>query len=199
MTDSQPNTQHASSSQPKKNTLSEFIDINHKLISVLGVFTALTVFSYNLALKPIGYALSFVFLTLTVIVWLELWAKFPKRPSSWRLTTFENILSYSTIGVIAYWLLAYREIWRIVLFFPVWLLTISIISYPVTKFGLLEKLFGWKFAQFTIVRYIFGFFLLFLALYIAGIIAAVVTPPINNFLDQLREELDKILPPESVK
>jgi len=54
-----------------KNSLSDYVENNSKLISVLGVFTALTVFTNNLSIKPIGYALSFVFLTITIIIWVE--------------------------------------------------------------------------------------------------------------------------------
>jgi len=87
----------------KSPTLFDFIEENQRLITVLGVFTALTVFSSNLPLKPFGYVLSFMFMSLTVLLWLELWQKFPTKSGSWRLTVFENVLPFTVLAVIAYW------------------------------------------------------------------------------------------------
>ncbi len=47
------------SPKDEKVSLASFIDANQKLISVLGIFTAISVFASNLPLKPVGYALSF--------------------------------------------------------------------------------------------------------------------------------------------
>ncbi len=178
--------------KPKKNTLSDYIDDNSKLISVLGVFTALTVFTRNFTIEPIGYLLSFVFLTLSIIVWLELWTKFPKKPSSWRLLVFENVLSFSVLGIILYWLLAYRDIWRSILPFPIFLVLISLLSYPITKYKVLEKLMGLKLAQYKIVKILFGLVLILLLGFIAEILSLLIAYPVNNTFDQMRNEIDSI-------
>ena len=88
----------------KKNRLDEFIESNQKLISVLGVFTALTVFTANLQFKVFGYALSFIFMSITLIIWVELLEKFPKGDAHWRLKIFETLLSFSFLALILYWL-----------------------------------------------------------------------------------------------
>lgn len=176
-----------------KNSLSEYIEENSKLISVLGVFTALTVFTYGLPIKPLGYALSFVFLSISVVVWIELWTKFPPEPSSWRLVLFENILSYSILGIIVYWLLAYREIWRIILVFPIWMILVSIIGYPLSKYKIFNKIAGYKIAKYQVVRILFGLVLLLFVTIIAGLIAIKLSPWINHGLDEMRNGIDKLM------
>ena len=95
-------------------TLSAFIEINQKLLSVIGIFTAITIFSLNLKLSKFGYGLSFIFLTLTVLLWLEIIQKFPKNGSS-RLSLFETILSFGIFGLIIYWIIEYIAFWEFLL------------------------------------------------------------------------------------
>ncbi len=177
----------------KPNSLSDYIENNSKLISVLGVFTALTVFSYNLTIKPIGNILSFVFLTITIIVWLELWTKFPPKPSSWRLILFENVLSFSVLGIILYWLLAYREIWRAILVFPIWVLTITLISFLITRFNLLEKITGFKIAKYTFIRILFGLTLMILIYFFSLFVSAIISKPINDAFDSMSIDIENII------
>lgn len=176
--------------QEEFHTLSDYIEQNSKLISVLGVFTALTVFSHNLNIKTIGNILSFVFLSLTIIVWLELWTKFPSRPSSWRLILFENILSFSIFGIIFYWFLAYRVIWRAILVFPLWISIMSFISYLITKFNLMEKILGQKFSKYQTARIIFGLLIMIPIYFISLYLAAIISKPINYAFDLINLDIE---------
>jgi hypothetical protein len=72
-----------------------FVEENHKLLTVLGVFTALTVFAANLPLRPLGSMLSFLFMALTVTLWLELLERFPSKAAGWRMDWFETLLSFT--------------------------------------------------------------------------------------------------------
>lgn len=146
----------------EKKSLTEFIEQNHKLISVLGILTALTVFTYNLPLKLLGYLLSFGFLFLTILVWFELWAKFPKKPTSWRLSNFESTLQFLIFGLVIYWFLAYREIWHYLLVFPLWLVSVYLITWPILKYKLFkdEKK---KSRMSNFLRYLVGVLVVFFA------------------------------------
>jgi hypothetical protein len=92
-----------------KVTLHAFIEENHKILSVLGVFTALTVFARGLPLTGMGQVLSFFFLTLTVLLWIEIMTRYPK-PASTRLIWFENIVTATVFLTAGYWLVEYYAI-----------------------------------------------------------------------------------------
>jgi len=55
------------------------------------VFTALTVFGSTMRPTEFGQFLSSLFLTLTLLIWFELWGRFPSKGGGWRLDWFENI------------------------------------------------------------------------------------------------------------
>ena len=100
-------------------SLSRFIDDNHKLISSVGIFTALTVFSTSISLKPIGYLVSFLSLAATFILWIELWFKFPRnRNLPVRLSFFKFTVLLILLTVTLYWLLEFRNFWRYFLVLP---------------------------------------------------------------------------------
>lgn len=170
----------------ERSTLSQFIESNQKLISVLGVFIALTVFTANLSFRAIGYALSFMFLTLTLIIWIELLEKFPSGEANWRLKVFEILLSYSFLGIIFYWLLAYREIWHSVLFLPLTIIlatTITgVLTFPIKKYDLFNRFFNTKPGKLKIVRYVLFLLIIFFVLGISLRISFIISPPINKFL-----------------
>jgi hypothetical protein len=75
----QPHAPKASAppSSQKEMSLWEFIEENHKILSVLGVFTALAVFASKLEFQPLGNVLAILFLSLIVLMWRELWDKVP--------------------------------------------------------------------------------------------------------------------------
>jgi hypothetical protein len=87
--------------------LRTFVEENHKLLSVLGVFTALAVFARGLPLSGMGQLLSFLFMTLTILLWLELMSQYPV-PASTRLMWFENLVTFSVMVTAGYWLLDYN-------------------------------------------------------------------------------------------
>ena len=96
---------------PKDTTLTEFIEQNHRTVSTLGILTALAVFSRVLEPKQLGAMLSLALLTGSVLVWIELVARFPQRNFSWRLLWFEWAVQVSMIVFVTYWLLESRKVW----------------------------------------------------------------------------------------
>jgi len=96
-------------------TLAESIEENHKLLSVLGVFTALTVFTgsslftRNAVNALIGYLLSFMFMTISILVWIEVWRRFSSlsRPKSLQLVLFNITLLGIVVVIVFYWLFSY--------------------------------------------------------------------------------------------
>jgi hypothetical protein len=171
-------------------TLKTFIDNNDKLLSALGIFTALTVFSSNLSPKYIGYVLSFLFLSTTILLWLELWARFPSKFATTRLIWFENILSYSIMAVIAYWLIAFYEIWRLFLFLPIALILLYLFSIFIKHFSIFNIVFYAKSIRHKILRYILGCIVLIVVLYISFYIANQLASPINTLINNIKQNLE---------
>ncbi|MBK7377916.1 MAG: hypothetical protein IPJ03_02750 [Ignavibacteriales bacterium] len=182
----------------EKNRLDNFIESNQKLISVLGIFTALTVFTANLQFKAFGYALSFIFMSITLIIWIEVLEKFPKGNAHWRLKIFETLLSFSFFGLILYWLLSYREIWHQIMFFPLTIilttLLISIFTYPIKKYDLFNRFFKTKPGKLKIIRHLLFLIIVIFFFYVSFWLATLISPPVNSLLDQMREEITKWIP-----
>jgi hypothetical protein len=166
-------------------TLTEFVEQNHRLITVLGVFTALTMFSSNLPLKPFAYVLSFMFMTLTVLLWLELWGKYPSSPGNWTLTWFENILFLAVLAFIAYWLIAFRDIWDKFLAILLFGLILAAFSWLLKKYNIFNRLFRAQPGKLKPLRYLFGIAIGLTVLYLSLQLAYVIAPPINRVLDSL--------------
>lgn len=185
----QGNQPKPSEELPDKPTLSSFIEDNHKLITVLGVFTALTVFASSLTLKPMGLVLSFLFMTLAAIVWLELCARFPSKSGTWRLTWFENILSFTVLAFIAYWLLDFRTIWKNLLLVLVGGLILAVVSATMKRFGLFNRLFRAQPGKKRVLRYVIWLLLVSATIFLSFWLAGLVTPSINRALDVITETM----------
>lgn len=94
-----------------KLTLTEFLDSNHKLFSVLGIFTALTVFSSNMKPVQLGIVLSFLFMSATILVWFVIMNKIPEQKTL-PMEAFSYILLFILFGVVAYWFIGYKSVWK---------------------------------------------------------------------------------------
>ncbi len=169
-------------------TLVAFVENNYRLLTALGVFTALTVYSGNLTLKPVGYVLSFFFLAAAVLLWLELWANFPRLGTA-RLFWFENILFFATMILVFYWLVEFRSIWRSFLFLPIAFFILSLLAIIVKRYDLFSRATHAEPGRWKLLRYIFALSLFWFSVLIALYIAALVAQPVNDFLDLLDNEL----------
>jgi hypothetical protein len=170
-------------------TLAAFIKDNHDLMEVLGVLVALTVFASNLPLKPIGYGLSFMFLTMAVLIWLELWGRFPSGSGTALLFWFENVLSLTILGIVVYWLLDYRNLWHQFLFLLIFLIIGGLFSSFMKRFNVFNRLFRAKPRQRKALRYILGIVVLLVMLSMSFYLAHIVAPSLNVVLDTVYQEL----------
>ena len=176
---------------PKENraTLTKFIEDNEKLINVLGVFTAIKVFVGELRLQAYGYTLSFMFMTLTVILWLELWGKFPSESGDWKITWFENILFLTVLAILVYWLIDFRDIWHEFLFLLIFGIIGGAFSAVMKKFGIFNKLFRTQAGKLKWLRYTFGIIIMLIVITASWLMAQSIAPIANDVLDSINEAI----------
>ncbi len=160
---------------PNESTLGQFIEDNHKVLSMLGIFTGLSVFSSNLVLKPLGGFLSFLFLTLTLLIWLEVWQRFPSKSGSARLSLFENVLAVTILLVFFYWLVEFRRIAPSEgLTMIITLVTLWVVSSILKRFNVFNRLFHAQPGKLKWLRSIFGIILISGVLYASSRTARVL-------------------------
>lgn len=167
--------------EPTRPSLSSYIEDNHKLITVLGVFIALTVFARSLPILVPAVTLSFLFLMLAGFVWLELFARFPAKVAGWRLIWFENIMSLALLLLVIYWLLDFRALWEQLLFAPVFGILAGTASVLIKKLDLFNRVFRTTPDGKKTLRYVLGFAVLLLMAYLA----ALITGPLNDLLARI--------------
>ena len=90
-------------------------------------------------------------------------------------------------------LLAYGVFWRAILVFPLWILIMTFISFLITKFKLLDKIFGLKIARYRIVRILFGLMIMIPLYFLSLYLAAILAKPINNNLDEMNLDIENII------
>lgn len=95
-------------------SLKQLIEENHKLLTSLGVFIALTMFTSNLALKPLGTYLSSIFLGLSIIIWIEVVKAMSidlEKPKDLTLVLAQLLVMPSVPLFVIYWLTISYDIW----------------------------------------------------------------------------------------
>lgn len=172
---------------PLTPTLSGFVEQNEKLIGVLGVFTAVSIFTGQLRLHWFAYGLSFVFMLLVVILWIELWSKFPYGSGDWKIAAFEDLLFLAVIGLVAYVLIDYRDIWDQYLAFAIVYLVLSLIMgsalWIVKKYGMFNRLFRAVPRGKTVLAYLIAMAIFGMSLYASFRLAVLIAPAANRVLD----------------
>jgi len=129
--------------------LADFIEANYRLFSVLGIFTALTVFSSNFKPVELGIFISFAFMTCTLMVWFSIMTRLPENMSQ-PLQLFTYCLVMILCGIVAHWFIGYKSIWKDHARTIVFLLLVSVIAFARVKLGytrydrFLSGLSGWK-------------------------------------------------------
>ena len=123
-----------------KTTLKEFIEKNYRLLTILGVFAALT--SFFASAYPENYILSFsTFIMFLLISW-EFWISFPEsEKSSTNLNVFEYLFFALLLGVAGQIIMSYKDL----------LITFSSIIFFVIYSFLISKLID-RFELFLFVR-----------------------------------------------
>jgi hypothetical protein len=109
------------SNQPKaeqepiqKTTLTEFIEVNSKLITSLAAFIALTAFALQLdkAQGAVGLSdVSAAALFAAFLISFELFWNLRVRTQHWRLALFQIALLCLFVSIGRYWFSHYKEVW----------------------------------------------------------------------------------------
>lgn len=174
---------------PHKTTLYSFIEKNHKFITVIGVFIALTVFAANLTMKPMALILSFLFMTLTIILWLELLERFPSKGGGWRMYWFENILSFAALSLLAYWLLEFRAIWKTMLIVLVFGLVLHGLSAVMKRYNVFNRIFHAMPGEKRSLRYIVWLVTMLVSIGVALGVASFLTSWISHWLNEITKSM----------
>ncbi|MDQ1593256.1 MAG: hypothetical protein QOG71_3883 [Pyrinomonadaceae bacterium] len=132
--------------QPSKEellTLKDFIDDHQKVLAVIGVLIALSVFWGNQPLKHISSFISFLCLAATIPLFLEIYLKFNHKTSSWLLIVFLNIFT-PLMGYTAWYLLiGFRSQWKT----QMWNVIFWVFAIPAwliyRRINLSERIFSW--------------------------------------------------------
>jgi len=184
----------AQDSEDQEVTLQAFIEDNYRLLSALAIFTALTVFATSISLEGIRTALSFLFLTETILIWFELWASFPSKSGTTRLAFFEIILLFATLVVVFYWLVEFRAVWHHYLFVLISGIVLWVISTLMKRFDLFNRLFRTEPGGRKILRYILGVALASVVMFVTYFVTARATPSINTVLDEVYKQMKSPAP-----
>ncbi len=192
------NTDNGKKERPEEYSLGKFVENNINLLTTLGIFSALTVFAFSLPMRAYSFILSAAFLTGTILIWLELWTKFPSQPSNWRLTLFENVVSLAIIVITIYYLNVYIIHIRWLLTFFIWLIIMGNLSRTMKVHNIYDRLFKRK-AKYRLLRYIIGIVLIILTLALSTVISTLLAQCSKAVLDSLHstavefeEQLDSL-------
>jgi hypothetical protein len=193
MSDTIANQNSSTESKPVV-TLSDFIGQNQNLITVLGVFTALTVFAGSIPLPPFRDNLSFFFMSLTILVWIELWRNIPKGNYTWRLRWFQNILSFSILSLVAYWFIGYSQMWQGYIVVAISSIIAVMLKLINKKLHLYEKWYESQSIRFRKLRKIT--WVVFVILLIVGqtYFAIKVSPSIGKTLNDIHQKMASTKP-----
>lgn len=116
-------------------TLREFAETNTNLLTVFGIFNALTIYSASISNTYFSMGLSFLFMGMAIIVWIEIYNSFPSEQETTSLILFKYFISLTALLLILYWIYDHIYIWRKIIVLPLFILVSSTIVYFVkTKF-----------------------------------------------------------------
>jgi len=167
-----------------KTTLFDFIEINHKIISSLGVFTALTIFSMSLQLAYIGNLLTILFLMLTILLWFEIVWRLPWGDSSITLSCFKYGIRLVFPLLLLYHLVEFRYFWKSYLIIPIWASLLAVFSGLLKKYGF----FTWVHTESTTwkhnLKILLGAVIFFIFLWPATKLSVYLAFKINAELDK---------------
>jgi hypothetical protein len=171
--------------------LGAFVEENHKLLSALAIFTALTVFARALPIRILGDLLSFLFLAATVILWFELQEHYPPQTSSAKLQLFESVVSAAVLVLIGCWLILYWAFWRPLLVVVIFLILSFTATTLFQKYDLFNRLFRVKAGNHRILRRVVYFATVALMLLTTLVLATMLGIKVTPFLEQMHTQLQE--------
>lgn len=174
--------------KPQGLPLGAFLEENQRLITLLGVFSALTLFAGTVRPVEFGRFLSSIFLTLVVLIWLELWSRFPSKAGGWRLSLFESILSLAVLAMVGYWIVVVHVWFRSLITLLVWGGAMAAISKVIKRYDLFNRVFRTVPQGRPKLRYAVGLLVQLVVLGVSLGIASLIGPPLDRAVDNLSAE-----------
>jgi len=174
--------EHADAKPKTTATLSELLADNHTLLEVIGVFAAVSVFTGQLRIRWFAYTLSFLFMTLVVILCVELRTKLPFGTDSVKVMLFEDVLTAAVVLLLLDFFVDYRNIWKYFLFLPIFG-----VIFCVVLLGFVVPVLRAAIPRNKALRRLVGLAISIIVAYFSLRLAALVEPSVNRFLDALNK------------
>lgn len=176
--------------EDEKITLRSFLIKEHKLITSLGVFITLTIFTKSFLTGNFSTFVTLLFLFLAFLIFFELWEQFPKNNGSTKLSLFEAYLSIGSLLVLLFWLLELKEleigghliVITLFLYGPI----MTLLSNQIIKrFNIFNRIFNTKNNEKKIIRYAFGYITIVLSFVVVFMVVYYFKDYINQILDAI--------------
>ena len=124
----------------EKISLAAFIKENIALLTALGVFTALTIYTNNI--PTFGPYLSFLSFSISVFIWFQLLILLPEREKESKLLSlFQTSLTLIFFYNVIYWIFYCKQVWVEMLFVTILLILLAIANYLLEKYNIYNKVF----------------------------------------------------------
>jgi hypothetical protein len=92
-------------------TLKDYLDENKDILTILGVFVAVTVLAGSLSIKLVALFISFFSFTCAMIILLECWRRPTRGKPSERLYFFKYALTLLALTFFVYWFIIFDLIY----------------------------------------------------------------------------------------
>jgi len=184
-----PEGEAGGDSGERKMSLSGFLKKNSHLVTALGVLVAVTAYTTGLPHRPVGTVISFLFLTMSVLVFLELLRRFPAAEGSVVLVVFENLLALAVLALVAYWLLHMAEFLPYLVPVFVFMCLASLFSYIIKSLDLFNRVFRTSSRSRGGLRFIVWLILICGMLFVSHRASVVAGPHVQRTLHWLYAQL----------
>jgi len=168
-----------------KQTLKGFIDENHRLISVLGVFAALILFALQLKLGPFTGLMIAGLFTCAMLLWVELLLQFPKDASG-RLGLFEAGIQATMLVIVLWWLLVMEKLLGVALVFcAAWVGLMYLTGAAAEKVLVLKRFRATRFGKGRLGALVFGLVMVLACAAIAARLSTWAYPAVHEAMTSL--------------
>ncbi len=175
--------------EKKIHTIDSYLKDKDKLLTAFGIFMGMTIFTKDVTGNIIGGYLSFFFITLTFLIWIEIWGTFPDKDRSWTLIIFENIINMSTILLFCYWIVEYYHKGKLFIF--LWLAgaVASILTKLNDHYGYLDFFKNSKIWKYRLFRYLIGALFIVFYLGVSFAISGLVLGGLEPIIEEVKSDL----------
>ena len=134
-----------------------------------------------------------IFLAMSLLIWVEVFSRFPDKGGSSRLQWFENLLSFAMLGMVVYWVFEFSIVFDqalvLVLFLVIAQIFLFCWSCATKRFDLFRRIFNAKPGERRRLRLAIGLFSIALFAVIAFALAVAITPRVKVFLTKGRKAI----------